>query len=151
MNLFRDYFHVVFQLVISILTTLIWILGDNTGVILKYTNVPQPKSAGVYYTMANGRMPSETITNVEAACKLQTNKQIHPFAFRVHTHEIGTAVSGWKVSKDMKWTLLGRKDPQLPQMFYPVADNSTIMTYGDRLATRCTMDNFNEHAVSLSF
>ena len=118
---------------------------------MKYTNVPQPKSAGVYYTMANGRMPSETITNVEAACKLQTNKQIHPFAFRVHTHEIGTAVSGWKVSKDMKWTLLGRKDPQLPQMFYPVADNSTIMTNGDRLATRCTMDNFNEHAVSLSF
>jgi len=121
--------------------------GDNTGVVLKYTNVPQPKSAGVYYTMANGRMPSETITNVEAACKLQTNKQIHPFAFRVHTHEIGTAVSGWKVSKDMKWTLLGRKDPQLPQMFYPVADNSTVMTNGDRLATRCTMDNFNEHAV----
>ena len=127
------------------------LLGDNTGVILKYTNVPQPKSAGVYYTMTNGRFPAETITNSEAACKLQTNKQVHPFAFRVHTHEIGAAVSGWKVSKDMKWTLIGKKDPQLPQMFYPVADNTTTLTNGDRLATRCTMDNFNEHAVRLSF
>ena len=111
--------------------------------------MPQPKSAGVYYTISNGRMPSKTVTHVEAACKLQTNTgyKIHPFAFRVHTHELGTAVSGWKVSPDMKWTLLGKRDPQLPQMFYPIADNTT-MTNGDRLATRCTMDNFKEHAVS---
>ena len=117
--------------------------------ILKYTNIPQPKSAGVYYTLSNGRMPSETVTNVEAACKLQTNKQIHPFAFRVHTHELGTVVSGWKVSPDMKWTLLGKMDPQMPQMFYQVADNTTTMANGDRLASRCTMDNYKSHAVSL--
>ena len=117
--------------------------------ILKYTNIPQPKSAGVYYTISNGRMPSATVTNVEAACKIQTNKQIHPFAFRTHTHELGTVVSGWKVSPDMKWTLLGKMDPQMPQMFYPVADNTTTISNGDRIASRCTMDNFKSHAVSL--
>lgn len=123
--------------------------GDNTGVKLRYTNVPQPKSAGVYYTISNGRMPSETVTNVEAACKLAAKygQVIHPFAFRTHTHDLGTAVSGWKVSPDMTWTLIGKQDPQMPQMFYPVADNSTTMTQGDRLATRCTMDNFKDHAV----
>ena len=124
--------------------------GDNTGVILKYTNIPQPKSAGVYYTISNGRMPSQTVTNVEAACKLnlQNKQTIHPFAFRTHTHDLGTVVSGWKVSPDMTWTLLGKMDPQMPQMFYPVADNTTTMTNGDRLASRCTMDNFKDHAVS---
>ena len=117
---------------------------------MKYTNFPQPRSAGVYYTLANGRMPSQTVTNVEAACKLnlKNDQVIHPFAFRVHTHELGSVVSGWKVSSDMEWTLLGKMDPQLPQMFYPVADNTTTMTNGDRLATRCTMDNFKDHAVS---
>ena len=125
--------------------------GDNTGVILKYTNIPQPKSAGVYYTISNGRMPSQTVTNVEAACKLnlQNKQKIHPFAFRTHTHDLGTVVSGWKVSPDMTWTLLGKMDPQMPQMFYPVADNTTTMTNGDRLASRCTMDNFKDHAVRI--
>ena len=132
------------------MTFLYILIGDNTGVKLRYTNVPQPKSAGVYYTISNGRMPSETVTNVEAACKLAAKygQVIHPFAFRTHTHDLGTAVSGWKVSPDMTWTLIGKQDPQMPQMFYPVADNSTTMTQGDRLATRCTMDNFKDHAVS---
>ena len=136
------------------MTFLYILIGDNTGVKLRYTNVPQPKSAGVYYTeFSNGRMPSETVTKVEAACKLPSKygQVIHPFAFQTHTHDLGTAVSGWKVSPDMTWTLIGKQDPQMPQMFYPVADNSTTMTQGDRLATRCTMDNFKDHAVSLSF
>lgn len=33
--------------------------GDDSGVILHYTNVPQPRSAGVYYTGSNGRFPGK--------------------------------------------------------------------------------------------
>ena len=43
--------------------------------------------------------------------------------------------------------MLGRKDPQLPQMFYPVADNTTIVRNGDTIATRCTMYNYQDSAV----
>ena len=121
--------------------------GDNSGVVIKYTNVPMPKSAGVWYTMTNGRMPAQTETYAEAACKISTNKELHPFAFRVHTHKLGTVVSGWKVSPAMEWTLLGRKDPQLPQMFYPTADNTTVIRNGDTIATRCTMYNYQDEAV----
>ena len=47
----------------------------------------------------------------------------------------------------MEWTLLGIDDPQLPQMFNPVADNRTTLTGGDIIASRCTMYNFKDHAV----
>ena len=50
---------------------------------------------------------AQTTTYSEAACELNTNLIVHPFAFRVHTHGLGRVVSGWKVTPDMSWTLLG--------------------------------------------
>ena len=38
----------------------------------------------------------------------------------------------------------GKKDPQLPQMFYPVADPSLTLTRGDTVAARCTMVNHRD-------
>ena len=92
-------------------------------------------------TLTQGRFPAGQTTKAEAACHLSTNLILHPFAFRVHTHALGQVVTGWKVSSDMSWTLLGKDDPQLPQMFNPVADKSTTLTRGDILASRCTMYN----------
>lgn len=114
---------------------------------VKYTYEPHSKSAGVYWTSTYGRFPSQTTTYAEAACSLNTNLVLHPFAFRVHTHQLGTAVSGWKVSPNMQWSLLGIDDPQLPQMFNPVDDDSLILTGGDRIASRCTIKNTKDHAV----
>lgn len=51
----------------------------------------------------------------------------------------GKVVSGWKVSPDMKWTLIGKRDPQLAQMFYPAEDLNIEVGLGDTLAARCTM------------
>merc|ERR1712020_673962 len=121
--------------------------GDKSGVILHYTNVPQPRSAGVYYTGTSGRFPAQTTTYSEAACQLDTNLIVHPFAFRVHTHGLGRVVSGWKVTPDMSWTLLGKRDPQLPQMFEKLKDTSITLKNGDTLATRCTMVNYKDSAV----
>ena len=121
--------------------------GDISGVNIKYTYIPQSKSAGVYWTSTYGRFPSGQITKAEASCTLRTNFVMHPFAFRVHTHELGTAVSGWKVSPNNKWALLGIDDPQLPQMFNPVADKTLTLTGGDTIASRCTMYNYKDHAV----
>lgn len=42
-------------------------------------------------------------------------------------------MSGYKVSRVNRkdqWKLIGKQDPQLPQMFYPVANNLTL-TKGD--------------------
>ena len=51
---------------------------------------------------------AQTTTYSEAACRISTDEVIHPFAFRVHTHALGRVVSGYKVTQDMEWTLLGK-------------------------------------------
>ena len=66
--------------------------GDTSGVSVKYTKTPMTKHAGVYFTQTNGRMPAQTETMAEAACEITTTKELHPFAFRVHTHKLGTVV-----------------------------------------------------------
>ncbi|XP_023347961.1 peptidylglycine alpha-hydroxylating monooxygenase isoform X2 [Eurytemora carolleeae] len=115
--------------------------GDTSGVVLKYTNIPQPRSAGVYFVGTGGLIPPQSTTHMEAACTLRENLEIHPFAFRTHTHSLGRVVSGWKVGKGMEWTLIGKKDPQLPQMFYPV-ENTLTLNKGDTVAARCTMVSY---------
>lgn len=51
-------------------------------------------------------------------------------------------VSGYKVVADENgkdtWSLLGKKNPQTPQMFYPVVNKNPIKE-GDIIAARCTM------------
>ena len=51
----------------------------------------------------------------------------------------GKVISGWKVSEGSEWTLIGKKSPQLPQMFYPVEDKELTIKKGDIIAARCTM------------
>jgi len=114
---------------------------DDSGVFLQYTTVPQPKTAGVLLMGTGGRIKANSVEHMDTACKLSENKVIHPFAFRTHTHALGRVVSGYKVTRRNRvdeWTLIGKRDPQLPQMFYPVANNMTL-TKGDTVAARCTM------------
>jgi len=118
--------------------------GDRSGVVLSYTNRPQAKRAGVYFVGTGGMIAPRTTTYMEAACKLNTDLTIHPFAFRTHTHALGRVVSGWKVDPDMQWSLIGKEDPQKPQMFYPVKDQSMTLTRGDTVAARCTMVSYRD-------
>jgi len=118
--------------------------GDRSGVILEYTDVAQSKRAGVYFLGTGGMIPAQGTTYMESACKLNTDLDIHPFAFRTHTHALGRVVSGWKVSPNMEWSLIGKKDPQLPQMFYPVEDSDMVFRRGDTLAARCTMVSYRD-------
>lgn len=52
------------------------------------------KQAGVYLLATNGMIPPQSIEHMETSCPLyETGKVIHPFAYRVHTHELGMFVS----------------------------------------------------------
>jgi peptidylglycine monooxygenase len=53
----------------------------------------------------------------------------------------GKVVSGWKVTNGKEWSLIGKRSPQQPQMFYPVEDPTMTLTKGDIMAARCTMVN----------
>ncbi|CAH1989253.1 unnamed protein product [Acanthoscelides obtectus] len=117
---------------------------DNSGMYLVYTEEPQSKLAGVLLFGVGGLIPPKSVTHMETACRINEMKKIYPFAYRTHTHSLGRVVSGYVIRKDETgkdhWTLLGKRDPMTPQMFYEVFDKSPVM-YGDRMAARCTMDS----------
>lgn len=77
-------------------------------------------------------------THMEALCTMTENKTIHPFAYRTHTHSLGRVVAGYKVREDANgkdiWTLLGKRDPKTPQMFYRI-ENSDPIIKGDKLVS----------------
>ncbi len=71
----------------------------------------------------------------------------------MHTHKLGQVNSGYIVRNDpvlgdaeQSWIEIGRRSPQLPQMFYPVTGNLTIRK-GDTIASRCSMENNQDHRV----
>ncbi|CAI6373100.1 unnamed protein product [Macrosiphum euphorbiae] len=117
---------------------------DNSGIYLHYTEQQLDKQAGVYLLTTNGIIPPNSIEHMETSCPLkEIDKVIHPFAYRVHTHELGKMVAGYRVKNSngvQKWDLLGKRDPMTPQMFYPIENNITIES-GDILAARCTMES----------
>ncbi|XP_063239153.1 peptidylglycine alpha-hydroxylating monooxygenase isoform X2 [Bacillus rossius redtenbacheri] len=117
---------------------------DNSGIFLHYTERPMEKLAGVILLGTGGMIPPMRREHMETMCRMKEKKTIHPFAYRTHTHSLGKVVSGYRVREDEngvdQWTLLGKRDPLTPQMFYPVLSNVTVTT-GDMLAARCTMEN----------
>ena len=84
---------------------------------------------------------------------MKENIDIHPFAYRTHAHKLGIVNSGYVVKTNARtgqqeWTEIGRRSPQLPQMFFP-ASNKITVNKGDILAARCTMKNFRDHTVRI--
>ena len=64
-------------------------------------------------------------------------------------------MSGWKVRKSVDrddWTLLGKQNPQKPQMFNTIVsgDGEDMgVKMGDVIAARCTMVNHLDHDVRI--
>lgn len=97
------------------------------------------KQAGVLLLGTAGLIPPMSIQHMETTCSIDEDKVIHPFAFRVHTHSLGKVVTGYRI-RDGKWTMIGRRNPMKPQMFYPV-NNTEPIVLGDIMAARCTMQS----------
>lgn len=68
-----------------------------------------------------------------------SNTPIHPFAFRTHTHSMGRVVSAFYKHAD-EWTMIGKRNPQWPQLFQPIERNLTI-SYDDLMAAICVFDS----------
>lgn len=123
---------------------------NQLGVKILYTDVPQPKLAGVFLmgTMA-GVIEPNTKETFDVTCKMNDDVQMHMFSFRPHTHHLGLTVAGYRIQPtskgNMNWTLIGKQDPQKPQMFYP--SNAVVVKKGDIMAARCTMFNDKDHTV----
>ncbi|CAF3136690.1 unnamed protein product [Rotaria socialis] len=124
---------------------------DRSGLILTKSSTPTPKRAGVFLLLTGGYIQSNTEEVFEAACRIDQDIEMHPFAFRTHAHKLGLVNSGYRVrgeGDDQEWTEIGRRSPQLPQMFYPTQNDVTIKQ-GDYVAAACTMYNLQSHIVRI--
>lgn len=70
---------------------------------------------------------------------------IHPFAFRTHTHGLGRVVSAFFKNSN-GWTLIGKRNPQWPQLFEPIVSNITISS-GDLMAATCVFDSSMQKSI----
>lgn len=117
---------------------------DDSGIFIEYTLRTMPKLAGVLLLGTAGAIPGMKTEHMEVSCTINEKKTIYPFAYRTHTHALGKVVSGYRVRQDDlgndKWTVLGKRDPLTPQMFYPTLSKEPIK-YGDKVAARCTMES----------
>ncbi|XP_033125194.1 probable peptidylglycine alpha-hydroxylating monooxygenase 1 [Anneissia japonica] len=112
---------------------------DDSGITLQITDQPRKLSAAVYLLGSGGYIPGHSEVYMESACSYDHSQVLHPFAYRVHTHKLGRVVSGYRI-RNQQWEEIGRRDPQKPEMFYPITKNMTVER-GDILAARCTMVN----------
>jgi peptidylglycine monooxygenase len=127
---------------------------DTSGVRVVSTPIPQPRTASTLLIVTGGTIKPKTTEDFEAACVIDEPVEMHPFAFRVHTHSHGTEVSGWLVREDPTtgrddWSLIGSRDPQLPQMFEAVKNASVVITPGDIVAARCTIKNNEDRQITI--
>ncbi|CAD6196213.1 unnamed protein product [Caenorhabditis auriculariae] len=53
-------------------------------------------------------------TKSNMSCNYESRTDIHPFAFRTHTHAMGRAVSAFFKHNGV-WTKIGHRNPQWPQ------------------------------------
>ncbi|KAI6182679.1 Peptidylglycine monooxygenase [Aphelenchoides bicaudatus] len=125
---------------------------DNAGVKIAFSNEILPKMAATLLLVTGGSVASHKTENFEAACVIDEPIEIHPISFRVHTHRHGVNVSGWLVREDQsgedKWTLLGERSPQKPQIFEKI-HNGAIIQQGDVIASKCTIKNNEDHLIEI--
>jgi peptidylglycine monooxygenase len=121
---------------------------DYSGITLYSTKTPMPKSAGTALLVTGGKIPARSTEKFETACLVDEDVELHPFAFRTHTHQLGKVVSGY-VIQDGQWKLIGKRNPQDPQMFYPVKNRDLVVRKNDILAARCTLTNKSDRDVEV--
>ncbi|XP_055943304.1 peptidylglycine alpha-amidating monooxygenase-like isoform X2 [Argiope bruennichi] len=125
---------------------------DNSGLKLHLTTQRQRYITGIRLLLADtARIPPRTPKyHVDVNCKFEESYDIHPFAYRVHTHKLGEVVTGYYLHPvNNSWTMLAKGNPQWPQAFYPMNRKHTI-TNGDILAARCTYNSSDmSHSVKI--
>lgn len=124
---------------------------DHSGVTVVATESKKPRLAGVYVMASSiGTVAPYRDVNFDIACPYRQVFTMHPFAFRTHTHALGVEVLGFRI-RDGDWSLIGAKNPQLPEAFYPTATKNMTIRYNDILAARCRMSNFRSIPTSIGY
>lgn len=109
-------------------------------------------SADMTPTSGQKVMPSGEVSHVDLVCKIPDNVTIIPMSFVTHTHAMATRVSGWGVTSDGKWTLIGVTNGHImteDKHMHKLAPHAEAMVIkaGDRIAGRCTYNNTRDQNI----
>lgn len=120
-------------------------MGDDSGVLVKYHSSPiRPKyNIGIFSLHNHGIAKAKGLSSWESACQLdfpQPELPLIPVAFLTHTHQLGVFSGGWVVQNG-EWKLIGKGNPQAPQSFYPVENQTLEIHPQDKLAMKCIMSS----------
>ncbi|MFH4975419.1 hypothetical protein AB6A40_002128 [Gnathostoma spinigerum] len=113
---------------------------DYSGLSLHMIDERPPNLAAVLLFASDGSIPpkfSHYQTNM--SCIYRGDAELHPFAFRTHTHSMGRVVSAF-YKNNGNWTMIGKRNPQWPQLFQPVGRHLTIRK-NDLMAATCVYDS----------
>lgn len=73
--------------------------------------------ADVYlFVSSYGIPPHQPAFFNNVSCTYESDVELHPFAFRTHTHAMGRVVSSF-FKHDGQWRKIGKRNPQWPQVF----------------------------------
>ncbi|KAI6203041.1 putative peptidyl-glycine alpha-amidating monooxygenase T19B4.1 [Aphelenchoides besseyi] len=116
---------------------------DYSGVTMHLSDVRPANLAAVYLFVSGEPIPPR----LEAAynnmsCVYTGEADLHPFAFRTHTHAMGRVVSAYFKHED-KWEQIGKRNPQWPQLFQS-SPEGLVIRKGDFLAAACRFDSHDK-------
>ncbi|VDM43283.1 unnamed protein product [Toxocara canis] len=115
-------------------------LLDYSGVTLHVMeDRPQYLAAVLLFVSLSPIPPGYAHYQTNMSCTYRGNTQLHPFAFRTHTHGMGRVVSAF-YKHDGVWTMIGKRNPQWPQLFQSINANLSISP-GDLMAATCVFDS----------
>eukprot|EP00803_Ostreobium_quekettii_P002596 evm.model.scf_760EXC.6 EVM.evm.TU.scf_760EXC.6 scf_760EXC:55513-65279(+) len=117
---------------------------DHSGVSLTLSTEAYKYSAGMMAYAINFKVPpgkpSHLINNT---CCYSGLEPVRTVAFRVHTHWLGRSVYMTRMSGQDDGDRLAERDPQLPQGFVPVLEESVILP-GETLRVTCDFNSTSE-------
>ncbi|TKR63370.1 hypothetical protein L596_027210 [Steinernema carpocapsae] len=116
---------------------------DYSGVTLHLTqNRPANLAAVLLFVHGQAIPPGLNQHQANMSCIYQGEVDMHPFAFRTHTHAMGRVVSAY-LKHENQWIQIGKRNPQWPQLFQPISSNPVIKK-GDLMAAQCRFDSHDK-------
>ncbi|KAL6729380.1 hypothetical protein Aduo_000438 [Ancylostoma duodenale] len=116
---------------------------DFSGVTLHMTHKkPQNLAMVLLFVSGESIPPGRNQVQINTTCEYNGDIELHPFAFRTHTHAMGRVVSAF-YKHEGQWTKIGVRNPQWPQLFESITTNPVIRK-GDLMASTCRFDSHDK-------
>uniref|UniRef100_A0A914PHJ3 peptidylglycine monooxygenase n=1 Tax=Panagrolaimus davidi TaxID=227884 RepID=A0A914PHJ3_9BILA len=118
---------------------------DFSGIKLHLSKNRPKYIAQVYDLDSNEKIPPGlNAAYINMSCYYHGKSTLHPIAFLSHTHGMGRLMSAFvKHSSNNQWEMIGKRNPQWPQLFQKIEKPLEIKN-GDFIAAMCRFDSSNK-------